>query len=78
MDLDRGELKDVDGYTAVLLWTNYTRLANTRALEKLLVYNTEEVINLQGLMVVAYNMPVAQTPFDHLKLNMPGSPQMPC
>ena len=78
MDLDRGELKDVDGYTAVLLWTDYTRRGNTRALEKLLAYNTEEVINLEVLMVMAYNMPVAQTPFDHLQLNMPASPQMPC
>lgn len=76
MDLDRGELKDVDGYTAMLLWADYTRRGITRALEKLLAYNTEEVINLEVLM--AYNMPVAQTPFGHLQLNMPASPQMPC
>ena len=32
-------LKDVDGYTAVLLWAAYTHRGNTHALETLLAYN---------------------------------------
>lgn len=77
LGVDRGGLKDVDGYTAVLLWADYTHRGNTHALETLLAYNTEDVINLEVLMVMAYNMLVAQTPFAHLTLDMPILPEVP-
>ena len=77
LGLDRGGLKDVDGYTAVLLWADFTTRGNARALETLLAYNTEDVINLEVLMVMAYNLLVAQTPFAHLQMDMPTSPAIP-
>lgn len=78
LGMSRGDLEDVDGYVAVLLWADYTRRRNARALETLLAYNTEDVINLEVLMVTAYNRYVAQTPFgDALQLALPSSPDVP-
>ena len=78
LGVNRGELEDVDGYTAVLLWANYTRSGNAHALETLLAYNTEDVINLEVLMVLAYNRFLAQTPFSStLQLASPQLPPVP-
>lgn len=77
LGIDRGGLKDVDGYTAVLLWADYTKRGNARALETLLAYNTEDVINLEVLMILAYNLLVGQTPFKHLQIDQPTSPAIP-
>ena len=63
--LDRGELKSVDGFFAVTLWHEYRRRKNEAALETLLAYNCADAINLEYLMVYAYNMNVSGTPFAH-------------
>ena len=77
LGMDRGGLKNVDGYTAVLLWAEYVRRGNARALETLLAYNAEDVINLEVLMIRAYNMLTIQTPFAHLQIESPTSPAIP-
>src|SRR5947199_8147 len=51
----RPGLEDVDGYLAVLLWDEYRRRKNERALETLLAYNAHDTVNLAALMVHAYN-----------------------
>ncbi len=66
--IDRKELNGVDGYFAVLLWNDYVRNNNTKALETLLAYNIEDVINLDYLMISAYNMMLKNTPFNHMAL----------
>jgi hypothetical protein len=43
------ELKDVDGYQAVILWWRYRNYGDKKALTKLLEYNREDVINLRTL-----------------------------
>ena len=43
------ELKDVDGYMAVLLWYDYVNNSNDHALKTLLAYNQEDVVNLRVL-----------------------------
>jgi len=63
LGLDRGSLSDVDGLFAVLLWKEYVRTGNSRALETLLAYNVEDTLNLEYLMVKAYNLKLKQTPF---------------
>lgn len=63
LGLDRGELQGVDGLFAVLLWREYRRTGNPRALETLLAYNCEDTLNLEHLMVAAYNLQIARTPF---------------
>jgi uncharacterized protein len=63
LGMDRGELADVDGFFAVLLWNDYQRRHNPRALETLLAYNTLDVLNLARLMTMAYNLNVQDTPF---------------
>ncbi|PIU44376.1 MAG: exonuclease [Ignavibacteriales bacterium CG07_land_8_20_14_0_80_59_12] len=76
--IGRNELEGVDGYFAVLLWDNYVSSNNDRALETLLAYNSLDVVNLETLMVIAYNMKVKRTPFakTHL-LSLPASPVLP-
>jgi hypothetical protein len=78
LGLDRGDLDGVDGYFAVLLWRDYQRNRNEKALETLLAYNIEDVVNLETLMVLAYNMKMEQMPFlPSCPLPMPKAPEIP-
>jgi len=61
--IDRGELAGLDGYDAVLLWNDYERTGNQKALETLLAYNSQDIISLEALMVLAYNLKLKDTPF---------------
>lgn len=71
-------LVGVDGRFAVLLWDEYQRTGNGAALETLLAYNIADTVNLETLMVHAYNRKVAQTPFANtLHLTMPTPPVVP-
>lgn len=56
-----GALKGVDGFLAVLLWKEY-EAGNERALDTLIRYNLEDVVNLQHLADVAYNQALARLP----------------
>ncbi len=78
LGLDRGELEGVDGWFAVLLWGEYARTGNRAALETLLAYNVADTVNLETLMVHAYNRKVGATPFgDRLTLPLPTPPVNP-
>jgi len=75
--IDRMELDGVDGYFAVLLWWDFHNNGNARALETLLAYNTLDVVNLETLMVLAYNLKVADTPFAAThQLPLPEAPEI--
>ncbi|UCG52351.1 MAG: ribonuclease H-like domain-containing protein [Candidatus Latescibacterota bacterium] len=78
MGIDRGDLDGVDGYFAVLLWNEFLEEDNEKALETLLAYNIEDVVNLERLMVMAYNMKLKRTPFlaSH-QFDPPKSPPLP-
>lgn len=76
MGLDRGNLAGVDGYFAVLLWREYCRTREPRVLETLLAYNVEDTVNLESLLVQAYNLKLAGTPFaESHRLPMPSLPE---
>ena len=76
MGLDRGDLAGVDGYFAVLLWREYCRTREPRGLETLLAYNVEDTVNLESLLVQAYNLKLAGTPFaESHRLPMPSPPE---
>lgn len=78
LGFDRGELAEVDGFFAVILWHDYITRKNHAALETLLAYNIVDTVNLEALMVHAYNLKVAQTPFaDALRLPPPVAPPIP-
>jgi len=78
LGLSRGELEGVDGYFAVLLWRDYVRNGNPKALETLLAYNMTDVVNLETLMVLAYNMKVKGTVFGETRrLALPSRPDLP-
>lgn len=78
LGLDRKELRDVDGYMAVLLWDEFKKYDNPRALETLLAYNTYDVVNLETLMVIAYNLKLKATPFHTThRLSEPAAPAIP-
>jgi uncharacterized protein len=63
LGLERGELAGVDGLFAVRLWEEYRRRGDLRLLETLLAYNIEDTVNLEILLVKAYNLKIQDTPF---------------
>jgi len=73
LGIDRGDLKDIDGFFAVLLWDEFQRTGGQKALETLLAYNVQDTVTLENLMVTAYNRNLQQTPF-YGKLLIADSP----
>ena len=63
LGLDRGVLRNIDGFFAVLLWDEFRRTDDQKALDTLLAYNVQDTINLENLMATAYNMKLRDTPF---------------
>ena len=63
LGLDRGDLRDIDGFFAVLLWDEFVKTENRQILETLLAYNVQDTITLENLMVAAYNLKLRETPF---------------
>jgi hypothetical protein len=60
------------------LWQDYCRNKNAKALETLLSYNIEDVVNLEKLMIMAFNQKIARLP--HLQLEPlpePAAPELP-
>lgn len=77
LGLNRGSLDGIDGSFAVLLWREYERNHNEEALETLLAYNIEDTVNLELLLVEAYNRNLETTPFyDNLQLDWPEPPMI--
>lgn len=68
LGIERENLEEVDGYTAVLLWNHYQRTRDERALETLITYNIYDTINLEKLMLYAFNRLVSKTPFIEQKI----------
>lgn len=78
MGIDREDLDGVDGYFAILLWNEYKQNNNQKALETLLAYNIEDVINLETLMIKAYNLNIEKTLFSKThKIKEPPKPENP-
>lgn len=78
LGIDRGALRGVDGRFAVFFWREYMESGDASALETLLAYNAEDVLNLERLMVTAYNMQIARTPFaEECRLPEPAVPANP-
>ena len=78
LGMDRGDLSDIDGFFAVLLWDEYQRTGDQKALDTLLAYNIQDTVTLENLLVTAYNMKIEQTPFYNTHLveepTLPGNP----
>ncbi len=78
MGIDRDELDGLNGFFAVLLWREFTKNRNGRALETLLAYNVLDAVNLETLMVKAYNLKLKGTPFERThELPLPPPPRNP-
>ncbi len=60
LGIARPGMEDVDGSVAVLLWELHQRGSGGRALETLLAYNVQDAVNLEALMVHAYNVNLQQ------------------
>lgn len=76
LGIDRGLMKGLDGWYAPLLWREYRQYGHGEALETLLAYNIEDAVNLENLMVQAYNMNIAGTPF--AESHRLPDPPLPC
>lgn len=59
-----GAVADVDGFFAVVLWNEYRRTGSRKVLDTLLAYNIADTVNLECLMVAAYNMKTDRMPFE--------------
>jgi hypothetical protein len=78
LGLERGDLDGIDGYFAVLLWYDYLKTGNEGALQTLLAYNVQDTVNLETLMVTAYNMKLKQTGLAGTRvLPTPSPPENP-
>lgn len=73
-DLDRDELDGVDGLTAVWLWREFDASGDPLALETLLAYNAMDTVNLETLMVEAYNAHRAAAPLPEADPLAPSAP----
>lgn len=51
----------LNGRDAIYLWRRYERGGDERALETLIAYNREDVVNLEALAQIAYDRMLAQT-----------------
>jgi len=49
------ETEGLNGYDAILLWRQFERNRNESALERLMAYNREDVVNLERLAEFAYD-----------------------
>ena len=63
LGMDRGDLKDIDGFFAVLLWDEYQQTGDQKAHDTLLAYNIQDTVTLENLIVTAYNMKLKETHF---------------
>ena len=78
LGVDRNELDGINGYFAVLLWNDFKKNKNQKALETLLAYNIQDVVNLETLMVISYNLKLKDTPFSRRhQLLLPLLPEIP-
>ena len=73
----RGNLTDIDGFFAVLLWYDFKRNGNENALETLQAYNIQDVLSLENLMVISYNLKIKDAPFYLNRLPDPVLPETP-
>lgn len=73
----RGDLTYIDGFFAVLLWHDYLKNRNEKALKTLLAYNIQDVLTLEMLMVISYNLKIKDTPFYRNSLPEPVLPKSP-
>ncbi len=77
MGICRGNLDGIAGNEAILLWHDYISSNNDKALETLLAYNIEDTVNLEVLLIMAYNLNLTGTPFANLlALPKPDAPQI--
>ena len=75
---DRGNLRDIDGFFAVLLWNEYQKSGDQNALNTLLAYKVQDTVTLENLMVAAYNIKLRNTPFyDNLLIEGSITPANP-
>lgn len=74
LGVGRQDLDGIDGVFAPLLWREYQIRNDRAALETLLAYNIADVVNLEALMVKAYNLKIDATPFARTHRIEPPSP----
>jgi uncharacterized protein YprB with RNaseH-like and TPR domain len=78
LGIHREGLDGVDGFFAVLLWDDYRRRKAAKTLETLLAYNIEDAVNLERLMIMAFNQKISR--LDHVsvdRLPEPVAPMLP-
>ena len=68
----------MDGCSAVILWEEYRDKGNRKALESLLAHSAYDAVDLEPLMVLAYNLNLEKTPFlDSNRIVSSKAPEIP-
>ena len=78
LGITREGLDGVDGFFAVLLWDDFRRRKSPKSLETLLAYNIEDAVNLERLMIMAFNQKISR--LEHVsvdRLPEPFEPLLP-
>ncbi|MFH0738083.1 MAG: ribonuclease H-like domain-containing protein [Candidatus Micrarchaeota archaeon] len=61
------DLRNMNGYGAVILWQQYLKSKNPDVLDRLVRYNAADICNLQKLLEWAYKEKRGRTGFDELR-----------
>jgi uncharacterized protein len=62
-----GDIKGMNGYSAVLLWQQYLKRGDAAVLDRLVRYNAADICNLKTLMEWAYAEKRKRTGFDEIR-----------
>ena len=71
----REDLDGVDGFFAVLLWDDYRRRKASKTLGTLLAYNIADAVNLERLMIMAFNQKISR--LEHVSVDRLPEPVEP-
>ncbi|MBN1151115.1 ribonuclease H-like domain-containing protein [candidate division WOR-3 bacterium] len=77
LGITREGMENLDGNIAVLLWEDYRRNKNVKALKTLIAYNAYDTINLERLSAISYNKNIILTGIDFTKMDIPRSKAVP-
>jgi uncharacterized protein YprB with RNaseH-like and TPR domain len=69
------QIQDMDGLQATFLWDQYQSYNDHEALHKLKMYNAQDVLTLEHIMIKSYNLIMADCPIS-LKLSLTRQPSL--
>lgn len=69
------QIQDVDGLQAIHLWNQYQKNNNFGALQKLMAYNSQDVLTLEHIIIKSYNLVMEDCPIS-VKIDLTKQPSL--